>query len=120
MKTQNLKFGEAVKSLANLAGMRPYTFSKEDEEELYGYDSGITSQVGEDGRSVPSASMIFETTGESEGVVKTIPDLPDETPSEVASEESMMPPLPETGLPEGWTMEQWVAYGHIWWEQNGP
>ena len=32
MKTQNLKFGEAVKSLANLAGMRPYTFSKHDEE----------------------------------------------------------------------------------------
>ena len=31
MKTQNLKFGEAVKLLANLAGMRPYTFSKEDE-----------------------------------------------------------------------------------------
>ena len=32
MKTQNLRFGEAVKSLANLAGMRPYTFSKQDEE----------------------------------------------------------------------------------------
>ena len=32
MKTQNLKFGEAVKTLANLAGMRPYTFSKADEE----------------------------------------------------------------------------------------
>ncbi len=32
MKTQNLKFGEAVKHLANLAGMRPYTFSKIDEE----------------------------------------------------------------------------------------
>ena len=32
MKTQNLKFGEAVKSLANLAGMKPYTFSKHDEE----------------------------------------------------------------------------------------
>ena len=32
MKTQNLKFGEAVKTLANLAGMRPYTFSKLDEE----------------------------------------------------------------------------------------
>ena len=32
MKTQNLKFGEAVRSLANLAGMRPYTFSKQDEE----------------------------------------------------------------------------------------
>ncbi len=32
MKTQNLKFGEAVKTLANLAGMRPYTFTKQDEE----------------------------------------------------------------------------------------
>ena len=32
MKTQNLKFGETVKTLANLAGMRPYVFSKEDEE----------------------------------------------------------------------------------------
>ena len=32
MKTQNLKFGEAVKMLANLAGMRPYTFSRQDEE----------------------------------------------------------------------------------------
>ena len=32
MKTQNLKFGEAVKILANLAGMKAYTFSKQDEE----------------------------------------------------------------------------------------
>ena len=32
MKIQNLKFGEAVKYLANLAGMQPYTFSKKDEE----------------------------------------------------------------------------------------
>ena len=32
MKTQNLRFGEAVKMLANLAGMQPYTFSKQDEE----------------------------------------------------------------------------------------
>ncbi len=32
MKTQNLKFGESVKTLANLAGMQPYTFSKQDEE----------------------------------------------------------------------------------------
>ena len=32
MKTQNLRFGEAVKYLANLAGMQPYVFSKQDEE----------------------------------------------------------------------------------------
>ncbi len=32
MKTQNLKFGEAVKHLAQLAGMQPYLFSKKDKE----------------------------------------------------------------------------------------
>jgi DNA primase len=32
MKTQSLKFGETVKYLANLAGMQPYMFSKQDEE----------------------------------------------------------------------------------------
>ena len=32
MKTQNLRFGEAVKYLASIAGMKPYIFSKQDEE----------------------------------------------------------------------------------------
>ncbi len=32
MKTQNLKFGEAVRSLANLAGIQPYRFTKHDEQ----------------------------------------------------------------------------------------
>jgi DNA primase len=32
MKTQNLKFGEAVKHLAQIAGMQPYMFSKQDEQ----------------------------------------------------------------------------------------
>ena len=32
MKIQNLKFGEAVKHLAQIAGMQPYMFSKQDEE----------------------------------------------------------------------------------------
>ncbi len=32
MKIQNLKFGDAVKHLAQLAGMQPYIFSKQDEE----------------------------------------------------------------------------------------
>ena len=27
-------------------------------------------------------------------------------------------PLPPSGLPDGWTMEQWVSYGHLWYEQN--
>mgnify|MGYP001196220896 CR=1 FL=1 len=29
------------------------------------------------------------------------------------------PPLPATGLPDGWTMEQWEHYGQQWLEQQG-
>ena len=32
MKTQNLKFGEAVRNLANIAGLQPYRFTKHDEQ----------------------------------------------------------------------------------------
>ena len=28
------------------------------------------------------------------------------------------PPLPESGLPEGWTMEQWQHYGEQWLNQQ--
>ena len=24
------------------------------------------------------------------------------------------PPLPDSGLPDGWSMEQWQYYGHEW------
>jgi len=44
----------------------------------------------------------------------TVPTLPTHQVPEGAL------PLPLTGLPDGWTMDQWVAYGHLWWEQNGP
>ena len=67
---------------------------------------------------VPSASMLFDTVGESEEIVKTAPDLPEETPPAEASVEPLMPPLPETGLPEGWTMEQWQHYGEQWLNQQ--
>ncbi len=30
-----------------------------------------------------------------------------------------IPPIPESGLPEGWTMEQWEWYGHEWLAKIG-
>ena len=32
---------------------------------------------------------------------------------------SEAPPLPEGGLPEGWTMDQWQWYGHEWLAKYG-
>ena len=29
-----------------------------------------------------------------------------------ASQETQSPPIPDGGIPAGWTMEQWEYYGH--------
>ena len=36
----------------------------------------------------------------------------------VMQQTSSTPPIPATGLPQGWTMEQWNYYGHQWLEAN--
>ena len=37
----------------------------------------------------------------------------------VVEKPSNSPPIPESGLPEGWTMEQWEWYGHEWLARFG-
>ena len=41
---------------------------------------------------------------ETNGLVEAMPPMP-------APVAHAGPPLPATGLPEGWTMEQWAYYG---------
>ena len=46
---------------------------------------------------------------------------PAEPPTPAPEMESMQagPPLPDEGLPEGWTMEQWSHYGHQYLNAQG-
>ena len=46
---------------------------------------------------------------------KTVVNLPPPAPQQTST---TIPPLPATGLPAGWTIEQWNAYGHMWLEKN--
>jgi hypothetical protein len=39
-------------------------------------------------------------------------------PSPISPEVPDPPPLPENGLPEGWSMEQWIHYGQGWLDEN--
>ena len=65
-----------------------------------------------------SSSGEVLTGGVSEDEIKAA--LAQSSPSTPPPSPDGAPPLPLSGLPDGWTMEQWVAYGHVWWEQNGP
>ena len=50
----------------------------------------------------------------SDSVVQgDVPKVP--TPPQVPAG----PPLPPSGLPPGWSMEQWQHYGHQWLAQQG-
>ena len=95
-------------------------FSKEDEDVSYNYDSGISTNFGEDGRSVPSANTLLGDD-ESYQPSKIVPELPPESimiEAQAPLDTSNGPPLPESGLPEGWTMEQWQHYGEQWLNQQ--
>ena len=43
----------------------------------------------------------------------------EENDSTVEQKPTSAPPLPASGLPEGWTMEQWEWYGHEWLQKFG-
>mgnify|MGYP002809106984 CR=1 FL=1 len=46
-------------------------------------------------------------------------ETPTPTPNpEMADKPSEGPPLPKSGLPEGWTMDQWKWYGQEWLAKN--
>jgi hypothetical protein len=61
------------------------------------------------------------------GAVAAAPSIPASMPTPAPApatpapvEQASTPPLPDGGLPAGWTMEQWKHYGQQWLEQNQP
>ena len=62
-----------------------------------------------------------EVISDVEDAAMDEPETPAEEPvSEVPSQApSEAPPLPSSGLPEGWTMEQWKWYGHEYLAKYG-
>ena len=52
--------------------------------------------------------------------LETAPAQAEPEPSpETPERPAQAPPLPEGGLPDGWTMDQWQWYGHEWLEKYG-
>ena len=55
---------------------------------------------------------------------KSVPKLPQPAPQPAPQTvpsttiPATPPPLPATGLPPGWSMEQWNAYGQMWLDKN--
>lgn len=71
------------------------------------YFSGVIGNRGEQAPKPPySPPPPDEQTQDTEPVI------------DFEQQEEIHPPLPEGGLPEGWTMEQWKYYGEQWLERQ--
>ncbi len=98
-----------------LLGILLIVLNSEEEEENQdwaegGYEDNITATYG----AVAAAPNVGS-------LEKSIPDIsPPAAPVSAPPQPAIQsgPPLPEGGLPEGWTMEQWSHYGQQWLDSN--
>ena len=94
----------------------------EEYSSLGDYSMTVEGWSGEknDPSQLPSADEIANSMyGGSKELFQQPPPLPGPVEQDTATtQESNGPPVPEGGLPEGWTMEQWQYYGKQWLESQ--
>jgi hypothetical protein len=97
----------------------------EDDDDEYanwgqeGYQDSLTSSYQSviSAPTVPSgppATVPAAMPPQAPGAAKPVPEIMPQSPQTT----STGPPLPESGLPDGWSMDQWNAYGEMWLSQN--
>ena len=101
-----------------------------------GYEGNVESRYGQsDSDYVPSASELLGDVGIMAATAKVtdssppaieVPtsspptiEVPTSSPPAIEVPTSSVPPLPESGLPDGWTMEQWTHYGDQYLKDRG-
>ena len=102
----------------------------EEEEDDYGgwgeegYEESLQSTYGSVSAAPTVTSQGVFSAPEPAKIVPPVSMPPAEAPPVAATPVAEAPvaqeapPVPAEGLPEGWTMEQWNAYGQMWLEQN--
>ena len=102
-------------TIITLLGVLLVVLNSDEEEENQnwaegGYEDNITATYG----SVAAAPNVSS-------MEKPVPEIspPAASPPAVSPPTAQAgPPLPASGLPEGWTMEQWSHYGQQWLDNN--
>ena len=85
------------------------------------YQSWCGDDGYEDNLSATYGSVAAAPTIGIGGIVEQPKSVPEISPPSavVVPPGQEGPPIPQNGLPEGWTMEQWKHYGHQWLENQG-
>ena len=103
--------------------MRSATSPLEEISSLDDYEMSVSGSGWSEG-GVPQAPSLPSSDEEANSMYGGAKEIFDQPPPPMPEPEPMpetppgAPPLPEGGLPEGWTMEQWAHYGQRWIDQN--
>ena len=91
------------------------------DDEVKPLDMEEKQELAIDSSDLAAEESTSEGVSDIEDAVMDEPETPAEQPvSEVPTQApSEAPPLPSSGLPEGWTMEQWKWYGHEYLAKYG-
>jgi len=80
--------------------------------------SAPTIPAGAPPTNLAAASTLLTSAPIASTSLKSIP-LPTAASESQQPQIQSGPPLPESGLPDGWNMDQWNAYGQQWLDQYG-
>ena len=94
----------------------------EEEEEVEdwqgdGYEDNITATYGAVAAAPNVANMAYPSNPEISSDEQISAKSLDPN-SAIEEDQTSGPPIPAEGLPEGWTMEQWIHYGQEWLNNN--
>ncbi len=91
----------------------------EEEDDYAGWgDDGYQDSISATYGAVKAAPTIPTSAPTAVSVPSVAPPATP-APAPVQPQAPAGPPLPDSGLPQGWSMDQWNAYGHQWLEQYG-
>ena len=108
---------EADESWDDEVAAMDFTDKHEDDEETVANVVSADDLYDDDTDMSELAGIDIASSATSEVDVSAV--LQEDSDPVAEEKPSNPPPLPETGLPEGWTMEQWEWYGHEWLAKFG-
>jgi hypothetical protein len=111
---------EALEGTAGLSAQGGVESDAAWEDDIASLDFSVKDEDLADEASSPTAIDATSLYGEEDsiediaGIAADSPPAAETPPAAPAAG----PPVPEAGLPEGWTMDQWKWYGQEWLDKN--
>ena len=111
-----IQFGEGVSNSKNRLDLIMNAGDSEDNIISGGVDqSEIEAALNQSKPALPNLSV--SPTSSNSPEVPQLPQMPI-LPTPPSAKSFGPPPIPPEGIPAGWSMEQWVHYGHKWLNEN--